>query len=105
MRVLQVGTRLRLDAALARQSKRRVRVTGGAGHNCTHERSDGKYPISMRSWAGGVNLHPPISHVENCVPAFVGLGDEEQRQEGGAIYWSNDDSRNKQLRFAGAQLL
>ena len=29
-------------------------LTGGAGHNCTHERSDGKNPISMRSRAGEV---------------------------------------------------
>jgi len=37
-------TSIRLAAPWARQSRGRVRATGGAGHNRTHERSDGSNP-------------------------------------------------------------
>ena len=44
MRVSPVGPGASLDATSARQLKGRVRVTGGAGHNSTHERDDGCNP-------------------------------------------------------------
>ena len=47
-------------AASARQLKRRVRATGGAGRKGTHERGDGMNRSQMTWWAGGVHATCPL---------------------------------------------
>jgi hypothetical protein len=56
-------------------------LTGGAGHNCTHERGDGNNPISMRSWAGGVQIFTRPLLMWRTAFQLVGLGDREQRRK------------------------
>lgn len=68
-------------------------LTGGAGHNRTHERSDGNNPISMKSWAGEVQSFTRPLPCGELRSRFVGLGDREQQAEGGTILGSNDDVR------------
>ena len=80
-------------------------LTGGAGHNCTHERSDGNNPISMRSWAGEVQSFTCPLPCGELRSRFVGLGDKKQQTEGGTIYWSNDNVRISKRVNQAAQLL
>ena len=65
-------------------------LTGGAGHNCTHERSDGNNPISMRSWAGGVQIFTRPLLMRRTAFQLFGLGDKDNGRKA-HDFWSDDD--------------
>ncbi len=98
MRVLQVGRTARFTSFRQGSRNGASVLTSGVGHNCTHERSDGNSPISMKSWAGEVQSFTRPSPRGELRSDFVGLGDKDNERTWDRIFGVNDNERIA-LRF------